>query len=231
MVLADGVKHSFQFVANPSVSKSRLWQLYAPDDADRCTLTGFVVRAGPGRTAAGARQGCAVKSTDALRLRAAPLMRPMHVVLVDPEIPQNTGNIARLCAATQSHLHLVGTLGFRIDDKAVRRAGLDYWHLVKLHRHLDLASFRHANPSSRCFFLTAKARRSYVAAEFQPGDALVFGRESVGLPEDLINDHADDTLAIPTLGAVRSLNVANAASIVLYEALRQVGALESSFMG
>lgn len=172
-----------------------------------------------------------MKSTHELRLRACPVAPPLRVVLVEPEIPQNTGNIARLCAATASPLHLVGTLGFRIDERAVRRAGLDYWHLVELHRHLDLAHFRHAHADSRCILLSARAERSYLEAGFRPGDALVFGRESVGLPDELVMDHPEDVFGIPTLGAVRSLNLANAASIVLYEALRQVGALSHSFQG
>ncbi len=165
------------------------------------------------------------------RLRSAPLSSPLHVVLVEPEIPPNTGNIARLCAATASPLHLVGTLGFRIDDKSVRRAGIDYWHLVDVRRHLDLAHFRNALPSARWVLLSASAERSYLDAAFQPGDALLFGRESVGLPDDLLAAHAESVFGIPTLGPVRSLNLANAASIVLYEALRQVGGLDATFMG
>jgi len=153
------------------------------------------------------------------------------VVLVEPEIPQNTGNIARLCAATASSLHLVGALGFRIDERAVRRAGLDYWHLVDVHRHLDLAHFRHAHPESRIVLFSARAMRSYLEADFSAGDALVFGRESVGLPPELLEDHATSVYGIPTLGAVRSLNLANAASIVVYEALRQIGALRDPFVG
>lgn len=171
-----------------------------------------------------------MKSTYDLRLRARPVEPPLRVVLVEPEIPQNTGNIARLCAATQCPLHLVGTLGFRVDERAVRRAGLDYWHLVDLHRHLDLAHFRHAH-ASRCILLSARAERSYLEAGFRPGDALVFGRESVGLPDELLADHPQDVYGIPTLGAVRSLNIANAASIVVYEALRQVGAFDDVFQG
>ncbi len=153
------------------------------------------------------------------------------MVLVEPEIPPNTGNIARLCAATASPLHLVGALGFRIDDKAVRRAGIDYWHLVDVRRHLDLVHFRNALPDARWVLLSASAEQSYLEANFQPGDALIFGRESVGLPDDLLARYPDSVFGIPTLGPVRSLNLANAASIVLYEALRQVGALDDTFMG
>ena len=169
-------------------------------------------------------------SNQGKRLRAAPILPPLHVVLVEPEIPPNTGNIARLCAATGSVLHLVGQLGFRIDDKAVRRAGLDYWHLVDVRQHVDLAHFRHKEPEARWFLLSASAEQSYLDAQFRPGDALIFGRESVGLPQDLLARHQESTFAIPTLGGVRSLNLANAVSIVTYEALRQVGALQKTFM-
>ena len=158
------------------------------------------------------------------RLRAAPLERPFHIALVEPEIPQNTGNIGRLVAATASELHLIGRLGFRIDEHAVRRAGLDYWHLVKLKQHVSFDHFVHAHGGRLCLF-SATAKRSYLDAGFEAGDALVFGRESTGLPPELCERHADSVFAIPTLGPVRSLNLANAVSIVLYEALRQVGAL------
>jgi len=167
----------------------------------------------------------------ARRLRSAPLAAPLHVVLVEPEIPPNTGNIARLCAATGSVLHLVGTLGFRIDEKAVRRAGIDYWHLVRVERHLDLAHFQNAVPDARWILLSASAERSYLDANFQPGDALIFGRESVGLSQQLLDEHPGSVFGIPTLGLVRSLNLANAASIVVYEALRQIGATTRTFMG
>ncbi len=159
------------------------------------------------------------------RLRSAPLANPFRIVLVEPEIPQNTGNIARLAAATQSPLHLVGRLGFRIDEHAVRRAGLDYWHLVELEQHLDLAHFGHAHQGARLRLFSAVAERSYLDAGFRPGDALVFGKESVGLAPDLLEQHRDAVFGIPTLGPVRSLNLANAVAIVVYEALRQAGAL------
>ena len=162
------------------------------------------------------------------RLRAAPLPNPFHIVLVEPEIPQNTGNIGRLAAATASRLHLVGRLGFRIDEKAVRRAGLDYWHLVALEQHLDLAHFTHEHEGARLRLFSATATRSYLDAGFQPGDALVFGKESVGLDSDLLARYPEATFGVPTLGPVRSLNLANAVAIVLFEALREVGALASA---
>jgi tRNA (cytidine/uridine-2'-O-)-methyltransferase len=169
------------------------------------------------------------------RLRAAPLEKPLHVVLVEPEIPPNTGNVARLCAATASPLHLVGPLGFRIDEHSVRRAGVDYWHLVDIRRHLDFEHFLHARsgdvPGGRMHLFSALSTRSYLEASYAPGDALVFGKESVGLPDDLLARFADRVLGIPTLGAVRSLNLANAVGIALYEALRQVGALGRTFQG
>ena len=163
---------------------------------------------------------------DALpRLRSAPLASPFRIVLVEPEIPQNTGNIARLSAATQSPLHLVGRLGFRTDEHSVRRAGVDYWHLVELHQHLDLPHFQHAAPDARLLLFSAVAEKNYLDADFRPGDALVFGRESTGLPHELLEQHRERVFGIPTLGPVRSLNLANAVSIVLYEALRKTGAI------
>ena len=132
-----------------------------------------------------------------------------------------------MAAALQCPLHLVGKLGFRIDEKAVRRAGLDYWHLVDIHRHLDLAHFRHAHPEARLLLFSAVAGQSYTAAGYRPGDALVFGKESRGLDEDLLREHADRAYALPTIGGVRSLNLANSVAIVAYEAFRQLGAFES----
>jgi tRNA (cytidine/uridine-2'-O-)-methyltransferase len=157
------------------------------------------------------------------------------VVLVEPEIPPNTGNIARLCAATASPLHLVGPLGFRIDEHSVRRAGVDYWHLVDIRRHLDFAHFLHdwqaASPGKSLHLFTAVSERSYLTANYGAGDALVFGRESVGLPDDLLAQYKDHTVAIPTLGRVRSLNLANAVGIALFEALRQCSAFDETFLG
>jgi tRNA (cytidine/uridine-2'-O-)-methyltransferase len=164
------------------------------------------------------------------RLRVAPLVPPFHIVLLEPEIPPNTGNVARICAATSSPLHLVGPLGFRIDEHAVRRAGLDYWHLVDLRRHLDWPHFLHAfrrerGEDARIWLFTAKTERSWFDVTPAPGDALVFGRESVGLPRELCEAHPETTVAIPTSGGVRSHNLANAVAIGVYEGLRKVGAL------
>jgi tRNA (cytidine/uridine-2'-O-)-methyltransferase len=164
------------------------------------------------------------------RLRATLRQAPFHVALVEPEIPPNTGNIARLCAATRSPLHLCGRLGFRIDEHAVRRAGLDYWHLVDVHSHptLDdaLAAIAHTQGRTpRRWLASAHARRSYLDVAFEPGDVLVFGKESVGLPPELLAADPEATVGIPTLGPVRSHNLANAVAIVLYEALRQTGQL------
>jgi tRNA (cytidine/uridine-2'-O-)-methyltransferase len=168
------------------------------------------------------------------RLRARPLAVPLHVVLVEPEIPPNTGNIARLTAATASPLHLVGRLGFRIDAQSVRRAGVDYWDLVDLHQHIDFAHFLHAfaaaSPTGKLHLFSAKCDKSYLDASYAPGDALVFGKESVGLSPELLAQHPGRVVGIPTLGAVRSLNLANAVGIAVFEALRQTGALRETFV-
>ena len=149
--------------------------------------------------------------------------------LVEPEIPPNTGSIARTCGATQSILHLVEPLGFSLDERAVRRAGLDYWHLVDVRVHPSFAAFE-AQASGTLHFFSAGATRSYLEAPLAPGDCLVFGRESVGLPKSLLDAHADRVWGIPTIGAVRSLNVSNAVSIVLYDALRRTGVLDRAFV-
>jgi tRNA (cytidine/uridine-2'-O-)-methyltransferase len=154
------------------------------------------------------------------RLRGQVVDRPFHVVLVEPEIPPNTGNVARICAATRCPLHLVGPLGFRIDEHAVRRAGVDYWHLVDVRQHPDLETAER-DIGSRSWLFSAKATRSYLDVRFELGDALVFGKESAGLPHELVAARQDHVLGIPTLGAVRSHNLANAVAIALYEALRQ----------
>jgi len=170
------------------------------------------------------------------RLRAPRVERPFSVILVEPEIPPNTGNIARLCAGTGCPLHLVGKLGFRIDEHAVRRAGLDYWHLVELSHHPDLPTCLRAldlesgstDRSARTFYLSAHAERSVFDTGFELGDRFVFGRESVGLDRELLSAHPTQVVGIPTLGPIRSLNLANSVAVVLYEALRQTGRLQVS---
>jgi tRNA (cytidine/uridine-2'-O-)-methyltransferase len=146
----------------------------------------------------------------------------LSVALVEPEIPPNTGNVARLCAAAYVPLHIVGVTGFRMDDRAVRRAGLDYWPEVQLSRHAHLEDLYQSLPTARFVYLTTKADRSYTDWVFQPDDCLVFGRETRGLPEDLLRANRENCLRIPIRNPnVRSLNLATAVGIVLYEALRQ----------
>ena len=147
----------------------------------------------------------------------------LSVALVEPEIPPNTGNVARLCAATNVSLHIVGVTGFRMDDRALRRAGLDYWPEVKLARHRDLESLYESLPEARFVYLTTKADRLYTEWPFEPRDCLVFGRETRGLPEELLRANWNNCLKIPMLNPkVRSLNLATAVGIVLFEALRQI---------
>lgn len=146
----------------------------------------------------------------------------IQVALVEPEIPPNTGNIARLCAATNTPLHIVGAAGFRLDDKAVRRAGLDYWPEVNLTRQPNLQALYDSLPAARFIYLSTKARISCFEWGFKEADCLVFGRETRGLPEELLQANWDRALRIPMLNPhVRSLNLATSVAIVLYEALRQ----------
>jgi tRNA (cytidine/uridine-2'-O-)-methyltransferase len=148
----------------------------------------------------------------------------MDVVLVAPEIPQNTGSIGRLCVATDSHLHLVDPLGFTIDDRHLRRAGLDYWPHVRWSRHASWEAFLAARRPGRLLCFAARTPRSYTTARFREDDMLVFGCESRGLPPAIREGHADATFGIPLASEhVRSLNLANAVAVVLYEALRQLG--------
>lgn len=151
----------------------------------------------------------------------------LHIVLVEPEIPPNTGNIARLCAATGTPLHLVGPLGFSLDDKHLKRAGLDYWDAVDLHHWEDLAHMQDAFPNGRFWYTSKKATRSYARVSYRSGDFLVFGKESLGLPESLLEKYSAQTIRIPLFSPrVRSLNLSTATGIVLYEALRQLGRLD-----
>jgi tRNA (cytidine/uridine-2'-O-)-methyltransferase len=164
-----------------------------------------------------------------MALRVAPLAQPYHVVLIEPEIPPNTGSTARLCAGTASCLHLVGKLGFSLDDRYLKRAGLDYWPAVKLKTHAsleDLMREEKADPA-RFFYYSTKVNRPYTTAAHRPGDFLVFGKETKGLPEDLVarEDAQGRAYTIPMMcDAVRSLNLATSVGIILFEALRQAEA-------
>ena len=152
---------------------------------------------------------------------------PFHIVLVEPEIPPNTGNIARLCGATCTVLHLVGKLGFDTDDRTLKRAGLDYWHAVDIRYWSSLEELQGAFPDGRFIYTSKKSERSYVDLTFREGDFLVFGKETRGLPEELLAANPDTSVRIPIFGPVRSINLSTAAGIVLYEALRQTGRLET----
>ncbi len=147
----------------------------------------------------------------------------MHVVLVEPEIPQNTGNIARTCAATGCPLHLVGPLGFSIEDKWVKRAGLDYWHLVDVQQHASLEELWAAYPTGTFWYLSTKAKHNYSEVAYGADDFLVFGKETKGLPEPLLAAQQQHAVRIPMRAEARSLNLANSVALVLYEALRQQG--------
>jgi tRNA (cytidine/uridine-2'-O-)-methyltransferase len=145
-----------------------------------------------------------------------------HVALVEPEIPPNTGNIARVCAATLTPLHIVGATGFRMDDRTLKRAGLDYWDEVELYRHIDMDALYSSLPASRFLYFTTKVERPYTDWRFQGGDCLVFGPETRGLPARLLEANSDRCLTIPMANErVRSLNLATSVGIALYEALRQ----------
>ena len=146
----------------------------------------------------------------------------LNIVLVEPEIPQNCGNIARTCAATGAHLHLIRPLGFDISDKAVKRAGLDYWHQVEVTDYENLEDFFARNDVRQMWCLSTKAPRSYTEASYDDGCYLFFGKETKGLPEDFLEAHRESCVRIPMREGIRSLNLSNSVAITLYEALRQL---------
>lgn len=147
----------------------------------------------------------------------------MNIVLVEPEIPQNTGNIARTCAATGSRLHIIKPMGFTIDDKKLKRAGLDYWHLLGVQYYENIDEFFGEHKDGRFFFSTTKAQHRHDEVQYRDDDFLVFGKETKGLDESLLKDHPDECIRIPMIAEARSLNLSNAVAVVLYEALRQTG--------
>ena len=147
----------------------------------------------------------------------------INIVLFEPEIPQNTGNIARSCAATGAKLHLIGPLGFSIEDKYLKRAGLDYWDKVDLEYYQDLSDFLNKHKGERLFLSTKKAQKTYDEISYTDDCYIIFGKETKGLPQKFIQDHHTDCIRIPMLETIRSLNLSNSVAIVLYEALRQMG--------
>lgn len=158
-------------------------------------------------------------------------MSVLNIVLVEPRIPQNVGNIARTCAATGARLHLVEPLGFSVDDKKLKRAGLDYWHYLDITYYKDMAEFFLRNNGGVCRYYTTKAQRGYTDTNYPDGVYLIFGREDAGLPEELLLAHPDQCVRIPMRGGLRSLNLSNSVAIGVYEALRQWDFPELSSQG
>ncbi|WP_022778789.1 tRNA (cytidine(34)-2'-O)-methyltransferase [Butyrivibrio sp. AE3009] len=145
----------------------------------------------------------------------------MHIVLHQPEIPANTGNIGRTCVATNTSLHLIEPLGFRLGEKELKRAGMDYWDKLDVTRYMDYNEFCEKHPGARIWYATTKAKKSYVEADFGPDDFIMFGKESAGIPEEILVDNEETCIRIPMGEEIRSLNLSNSVAIVLYEALRQ----------
>ena len=145
----------------------------------------------------------------------------MNIVLHEPEIPANTGNIGRTCVATGSNLHLIEPLGFRLNEKEIKRAGMDYWEHLDVRRYDDYRDFCEKNPDAKIWFATTKAKYVYTDVQFGPDDYIMFGKESAGIPEEILVEHEENCIRIPMLPQIRSLNLSNSVSIVLYEALRQ----------
>ena len=150
-------------------------------------------------------------------------MYDLNIVLMEPEIPQNTGNIARTCAATGAKLHLVEPMGFHVDDKKLKRAGLDYWYLLDITYYSSADDFFRKHPNDTFFYYSTKANQKYTDVKYPDSVYLVFGKETAGLPEQLLHDNPDTTVRIPMISDARSLNLSNAAAIGVYEVLRQWG--------
>ena len=145
----------------------------------------------------------------------------MNIILHQPEIPANTGNIGRTCVATGTSLHLIEPLGFRLDEKSIKRAGMDYWQHLDLKRYINFDDFKQQNPNAKIWMATTKAKHVYTDVEFGPDDFIMFGKESAGIPEEILVDYEETCIRIPMLSEIRSLNLSNSVAIVLYEALRQ----------
>ncbi len=147
----------------------------------------------------------------------------LNIVLYEPEIPANTGNIGRTCVATGTRLHLIEPLGFRLDEKSLKRAGMDYWKDLDVTTYIDFNDFMEKNPGAKIYMATTKAPNVYTDVEYEPDCYIMFGKESAGIPEEVLVEHKEDSIRIPMLGDIRSLNLGNSVAIVLYEALRQNG--------
>ena len=147
----------------------------------------------------------------------------MNIVLHEPEIPSNTGNIGRTCAATGSSLHLIEPLGFHLTEKNLQRAGMDYWHELDVHRYSSYADFMDRNPGAEIFFATTKAEQTYADVVYPPDCFIMFGKESAGIPEEILMEHRERCIRIPMITEARSLNLSNSVAVILYEALRQNG--------
>ncbi len=147
----------------------------------------------------------------------------LNIVLFEPEIPQNTGNIGRTCVATNTRLHLIEPLGFRLNDKTLKRAGMDYWADLDVTRYDDFNDFMERNPGAKIYMATTKAPNVYTEVNYEPDCYIMFGKESAGIPEEILVHHKEDSIRIPMVGEIRSLNLSNSVAIVLYEALRQNG--------
>ena len=147
----------------------------------------------------------------------------LNIVLYEPEIPANTGNIGRTCVATGTRLHLIEPLGFRLDEKSLKRAGMDYWKDLDVTTYIDFNDFMEKNPGAKIYMATTKAPNVYTDVKYEPDCYIMFGKESAGIPEVVLVEHKEDSIRIPMLGDIRSLNLGNSVAIVLYEALRQNG--------
>lgn len=147
----------------------------------------------------------------------------MNIILHQPEIPANTGNIGRTCVATGTKLHLIEPLGFKLNEKSIKRAGMDYWEHLDVTRYVNFEEFLEKNPNAKIWMATTKAKHIYTEVEYSPDDFIMFGKESAGIPEEILVDYEETCIRIPMLEQVRSLNLSNSVAIVLYEALRQNG--------
>lgn len=155
----------------------------------------------------------------------------MNIVLLEPEIPANTGNIGRTCAATGTRLHLIEPLGFKLDEKSLKRAGMDYWKDLDVVTYIDYQDFLEKNPGAKLYMATTKAEKTYADVSYEPDAYLMFGKESAGIPEEILVENRENCIRIPMAGEIRSLNLGNSVAVILYEALRQNGFMDMKLTG